>query len=315
MMKVKKLICSLVFVGAIIPATVNVSADTEISREEVTQTAGFMTQDQKNSDKFREEFGLVNYFSAVNNARLSSEPLIESSFGIQLTKSEESSLIERIDQQKKVLPSIEKYLDSNNLNDRIVFIDQKNGGIVHIGIKGNNENLSKYDKDMTEIYGDNDLIEVFQTQYSERDLENAHKKLLSYLNKVHNGVKITDINTNVITQKVEVGIENFDESKKKIVESLVDPNIVSVRSSAVVSDSANRETAYNPLQAGTAITNSATNGGCTLGFMAKPTNSTSKFVITAAHCGSAGTSFSQGGNNLGAMGARYFMVGRLMQLQ
>lgn len=40
--------------------------------------------------------------------------------------------------------------------------------------------------------------------------------------------------------------------------------------------------------------------------MAKPSGSISGYIVTAAHCGTAGNSFNQGTNNVGAIGTRVY---------
>ncbi|WP_339290602.1 S1 family peptidase [Paenibacillus sp. FSL W8-0187] len=257
-----------------------------------------------NELKFREEFGLKTQLSEDNIILFNNDKTDDSKFGIKLTRVEEEQLSLRIEHQLKKLPLVKNYLHTNNYeNDTIVFIDQKLGGVLNVGIK-NEDDKAKYESDLKQIYGDPTLINVFITKYTEQELIKINERLLTLLNVEHNGVIITDTLINLPEQKVEVGVKNLDLEKRKVLEEEFNSDMLLIRESSLVRDQ-NRSLGYNPLQAGTSITNA--NGGlCTLGFMAKYPSTSSGYIITAAHCGSTGNNFKQGTNNVGSMGARIY---------
>ncbi|MEK4042358.1 S1 family peptidase [Paenibacillus sp. FSL H8-0048] len=248
---------------------------------------------------FRQQFGLDTDISKViENKSKEDNLMVNSKFGVRMTKLEEVRLTERINHQTTKLPLIKDYLDKRT-KDGIVFIDQKSGGIVNIGIK-NSTNIDQYESDFRNIYGDSHLINVFIAKYSEKELNELNDKLISLMDTTFNGVTITDTLVDLAEQKVQVGIKDFDETKRSILEKTFNADMLSLRNSAVVSDDLDRNSTYNPLQAGTKIINNSTGGYCSIGFL------TSNFIVTAAHCGSAGNSFSQGSNGVGSMGGRTY---------
>lgn len=255
---------------------------------------------------FRQQFGLDTNLSKVNQlASQADNTLIDSKFGVKLTKSEEEQLSKRINHQTSKLPLIKDYLDKN-IKDGIVFIDQKSGGVVNIGIKSE-ENKDQFESDLKKIYSDSSLINVFITEYTQNELNELNEKLIPLMGKDFNGVTITDTLVDLTEQKVQVGVKDYDETKRRILEEAFNANMLSIRESAVVSDDLDRNSTYNPLQAGTKIVNNSTGNYCSIGFLAKPPGSSSGYIVTAAHCGVVGNSFSQGTtSNVGTMGSRVY---------
>ncbi len=201
---------------------------------------------------FRQQFGLDTNLSNVKQmASQVDNTLVDSKFGVKLTKLEEEQLSIRINHQTKKLPLIKDYLD-RNINDAFIFIDQKSGGIVNIGIKSN-ENRDQYESDLKEIYGDYSLINIFVAKYSEKDLDELNEKLTSLINKDFNGVTITDTLVDLTKQKVQVGVKDFDETKRGILEDAFNADMLSIKESAIVSDDLDRNSTYNPLQAGGSV--------------------------------------------------------------
>ncbi|MBY0012044.1 S1 family peptidase [Paenibacillus typhae] len=254
---------------------------------------------------FRQQFGLDIYLSkAKQTGSQVSNQLIDSKFGVRLTKLEEEQLSQRISQQATKLPLVKDYLEKN-IKEGLIYIDQKSGGVVNIGVKSN-ENKDQYEADLKKIYGESNLIHVFVIKYSEKDLNELNEKLISLIGKNFNGVTITDTLVDLTEQKIQVGVKDLDEKKKVILEKAFNSDVLSIREPAIVSDDLDRNSTYNPLQAGTKIVNNSTGGYCSIGFLAKPSSSISGYIVTAAHCGSSGNSFSQGTNNVGGMGARVY---------
>lgn len=289
------------FVMMLIAALLSLSSGS-ISASSESDTNVLFTKDELS---FRQKFGLDTSITKVQQESSKIENmLIDSKFGVRLTKLEEEQLSQRIDHQSKNLPLIKDYLDKN-IDDGLVFIDQKSGGILNIGIK-ENKNRKQLESDLEKIYGDSSLINVFVAKYSEKDLNELNEKLISLMNKDFNGVTITDTLVDLTEQKVQVGVKDLDEIKRGILEDSFNADMLSIRESAIVSDDLDRNSTYNPLQAGTKIVNNSAGSYCTIGFLAKPTGSTSGFIVTAGHCGNAGNSFSQGTNNVGSMGARVY---------
>lgn len=165
---------------------------------------------------FRQQFGLDTDISKViENKSKEDNLMVNSKFGVRMTKLEEVRLTERINHQTTKLPLIKDYLDKRT-KDGIVFIDQKSGGIVNIGIK-NSTNIDQYESDFRNIYGDSHLINVFIAKYSEKELNELNDKLISLMDTTFNGVTITDTLVDLAEQKVQVGIKDFDETKRSIL--------------------------------------------------------------------------------------------------
>ncbi|ASA20286.1 S1 family peptidase [Paenibacillus donghaensis] len=287
-MKLKKRTV-LMLTAAILLCSGSVSASSELESYDYT----------KDELSFRQQFGLDTNISKVKEMDSKVDDImVDSKFGVRMTKLEEERLIQRINHQTNKLPLIKDYLDKN-IKDGLVFIDQKSGGIVNIGIKSDT-NKDQYESDFRKIYGDSSLINIFVTKYSEKDLNELNEKLISLMNTDFNGVTITDTLVDLAEQKVQVGVKDFDETKRKKLEETFNADMLSIRKSAVVSDDVDRNSTYNPLQAGTKIVNNYTGGYCSIGFLA------SDFIVTAAHCGSAGNLFSQGTNSVGSMGGRTY---------
>ncbi|MGG4341487.1 S1 family peptidase [Paenibacillus lautus] len=296
-MKIKNKMFTFILSIGLVMSSVNVSAN-EVEIDSYSS-------DYSNEMKFREEFGLNTQISEDKSFLSKNVNMNETKFGVKLTREEEEQLTYRIDHQLNKLPLVKNYLSTNSTRDEtIVFIDQKLGGVLNVGTKDKNDK-EKLESDLINIYGDPTLINVFLAKYSEQELIDLNERLLILLNIEHNGVLITDTLINLPEQKVEVGVKNLDSEKKKILEDAFNPDMLLIRESALVEDQ-NRNSTYNPLQAGTAITNTTNGGLCTLGFMAKFPSTSSGYIITAAHCGNAGNSFKQGTNSVGSMGSRIY---------
>ncbi|WP_440114820.1 S1 family peptidase [Paenibacillus sp. QZ-Y1] len=267
---------------------------------------GLAVVENKNYDilkelKFRDEFGLSTM--SINSLTLDS--VDETEFGVRLSKMEEDLISSRITHQSKTLPLVDEFIEANGgYKNVLAYIDQRSGGVLNVGIK-EIENEVKFKTNIERIYGYNgNHVNFFVTEYSEQDLNDFHDKLVEYLDRDLNGVKIAEIVVNVPEQKVEVGIKELNEEKRRALEAVFNTDMLLIRE-ARETQNHDRNTTFNPLQAGVRITNTNTGGGCTIGFLAKARTTSSNFVVTAGHCGSAGNSFKQGSNNIGSMGARY----------
>ncbi|MDN4601494.1 S1 family peptidase [Paenibacillus sp. F6_3S_P_1C] len=269
--------------------------------------SGFSVVDAKNYNnlkefKFRDEFGLGAI--SINTLSLGDSDN-GNKFGIKLSKIEEEQLSSRIVHQSKTLPLVDEFIEVNGGYENVIaYIDQKSGGVLNVGIK-NLDNEENFKLNIEKIYGyDGNRVHFFVTKYSEQDLNEFHDNLISYLNQDFNGVRITELVVNVPEQKVEVGVEELNEEKRKFLEDTFNSEMLLIREARTTLNH-DRNTTFNPLQAGINITNTNTGGGCTIGFLAKARTTSSNFVITAGHCGTAGNSFKQGSNSIGTMGARY----------
>ncbi|XID91675.1 S1 family peptidase [Paenibacillaceae bacterium WGS1546] len=259
----------------------------------------------KKSIEFRLMFGLDLNSDALNAVK--QQAYYSNTFGVLMTEAEEKILEERLEYQDRNIPILKKTLNSNKYKDNfgIIYIDQQKGGVINIGFK-NVDILTPADiESIVSSYGHRDQIRIFKTNITEEELERLHETILNEQTSLidNYGIEITDINTNIFTQTIEVGVKNIDEYKVTILKNQFGTINIEYQPSAQI-ENHNRSSTYTTLQGGLTIVNSNTGGSCTYGFSIKSTSSNPiYYAVTAGHCGEATPgayhSFKQGSNNIG----------------
>lgn len=283
MHKLAKLFLSVILLFSVMSTPILASSENSIYQDDQIEK----------SIQFRKEFGLnldISTFAKSN------EQLIQSSFGVLLTKKEENELISRIKEQNEKIPLIKKQLEAYGF-DGVVYIDQSNGGIINIGIKNDVEKLGTFKNTFNELFTNSSQVKFFPVLYSEQDLNNYHE-LIWNESEVLFKDKIIGVSTDIINQSLTIYL---DETDNNIIES-IKKQYPKIPLKFEKSDNNNgdhaRDSKLRPIEAGIKITNTDNNNlPCSVGFQA--TYSTSKVLITAGHCGNDFDYFSQGGDNIG----------------
>ncbi|GBF76951.1 hypothetical protein PA598K_05469 [Paenibacillus sp. 598K] len=252
--------------------------------------------------KFRKEFGLEQRMASAKT--MTSVMLISPKYGVYLTPQEERELDIRLEKQERIVPNLKRYIEEK-YEDKLgmMYIDQSDGGSINIGIDSE-EMLSNYDQEnVKELFGEVGEINFFEAEASEKELDDLHMKIASDIDILsEEGIKVHYIDTNLKKQIVEVGLENLDEEIERKFKDYYSDRIELKISAPSQPD--NRAATYTNLQAGIRINT------CTLGFNARSgAANPSYYAITAAHCGSLGTTFMQGSNNIGTVIKRVFSNG------
>ncbi|MFC5447676.1 chymotrypsin family serine protease [Paenibacillus aestuarii] len=110
-----------------------------------------------------------------------------------------------------------------------------------------------------------------------------------------NNIKLAEVSTNIIDQKVDVYVQDLDESKKNILNKLFNADAIRVFKGKPMVDNLSSFDKFRPLQAGVEIRTTDLEYSCTIGFLATDNNSSSTFLVTAGHCmHSTGEQWGQG---------------------
>lgn len=239
--------------------------------------------------KFRDDFGLEK---DLNKLKL--EKTVEK-YGVQLTLEEERELNERFAFQEKSIPYIKNVLKEKYNEDYTLFIDQKNGGTINIGLKSDSLDISEIKKFFSDK--NSDKVKINSIKYSEKDLNKIHDSILHSRERLKSkGIIIKDVRTDVINQKVIVGVLNHKKENQQELQKEFGEVVVSQE--AEIANDTNRTWTFDPIQGGVKIRYSGYK--CSVGFMA--TDGLVNYVVTAGHCNSSiNDDYYQGATYLGKM--------------
>lgn len=218
--------------------------------------------------------------------------------GAFLTNEELTKVEAQIQKQRTNIPKIREYLTSPELESNFsgIYVDQSNGGTVHIGYKNKEFNKGVKDK-IKKMYSESEKIVFFSAKHSQESLNNINKLIHSQKAKLKNtDINIVSISSNFKDQSVDVGIFPFSEDKEKLIREIYGNNI-NVFENMEKGEEENRFAFYRPLMGGIAIV--VDGSGCTGGF-----SSTGSSYITAGHCGAVGDGVTQGGSRIGEITTR-----------
>ncbi|MFB6366777.1 S1 family peptidase [Paenibacillus elgii] len=239
--------------------------------------------------KFRDEFGLEKDLN-----KLQLDKIVEK-YGVQLTLEEERELNERFAFQEKSIPYIKDVLSRKYNEDYTLFIDQKNGGTINIGVKSDSLDMNE----VKSFFSDknSDKVKINTIKYSEKDLNKIHDSVLHSRDLLKSkGIIIKDVRTDVINQKVIVGVSNHKKENQQEIQKEFGEVVVSQE--AEIANDTNRAWTWNPIQGGVKIRYG--DYKCSVGFMA--TDGLVNYVVTAGHCNSSiNDDYYQGATYLGKM--------------
>lgn len=172
----------------------------------------FLSKEELNEFKFRKEFGLDANLSTIQSAKKNYEI---GQYGVHLSPEEEETLSKRITFQEKINPVLTQILNDEFNGEFSLYIDQSNNGTYHIGVKREVYNQQTIDKMIDSLFTDEYKYEFKFISYSEGDLDNLVNDIIknqSYLEK--QDIIINQVYTDVINQKVNIGILNASDDKK-----------------------------------------------------------------------------------------------------
>jgi hypothetical protein len=245
--------------------------------------------------KFRSEFGLDVSDSVVKE---NIQKHSKGKFGAYLSPEEELEIEERLQFQDEVIPKIKAMLSLMTADDYVLYIDQRGGGIINIGLKDTASDL----KEIRKLFSDEKKLKVYKIGKSEKELDKLHEKLWDSRNELlGEGIEVINVSTDVVNGKIIVGVRDVNEEKREKLNKQYG-ELLDVREADIASDDADRSSTWNPMQAGAKITysNAGSNYKCSVGFMAS--DGLNKYVVTAGHCKPAtSTQFYQGTTSLGQM--------------
>lgn len=260
----------------------------EANEESVTQSTSL--EDERSEMKFREEFGLETNTDTIKSAFENYEV---GRFGVRLSPEEEKELTNRIQFQENTTPKLRAILSAEFGDDYTLYIDQKNQGTYHIGVK---KEISEINN-VKALFNETNKFIVSTIEYSELDLVTLQNKIIESIDYLdEKGIVYRESYTDVIDQKVYVGIDDFTVSKEKMLTDLFGDTVIVQQAGGGADD--NRASTSSTMKGGLRITNS--NGGsCSVGFMVERASDSKKFVATAGHCATA--DYYQGTNSIGHM--------------
>nr|WP_237178971.1 trypsin-like serine protease [Paenibacillus sp. MMS18-CY102] len=238
----------------------NVSAENELSTE------------IEKAKMFREKFGLNNDKDYVE--KLEKDSKSKEEFGVALTVEEEKEIYRRIKIQEEDYPKIKEKMKEYKVRGDIVYIDQKDGGKINIGLKDLNASASKIaiseiDKEFS------GKTKFFQAKYSEQELDQYVSGVWAKKAEIkQQGIGLISVSTDVINQTVIVGLADLDSQTQHILTSLLPEIPISIMKVEAPQDTA--------VRGGEKII-STSGSSCSVGFGAKD-SSGQYYVITAGHC-------------------------------
>ncbi|WP_338553155.1 S1 family peptidase [Paenibacillus sp. KS-LC4] len=285
----------LVMMVSLIPSGYGTILGSSVVKAE--ESVNILSKAESNELKFRKEFGLDSSLVTVQNTIKNNEV---GKYGVHLSPTEEAKLNLRIEYQEKVNSALTTILDEKLGSEYTLYIDQSNNGTYHIGVK--NKGLFKLENLETLIdplFTGEYKYRIETISYSESDLDETVTKInenLEYLKRQN--IMVNQVYTDVINQRVNVGVVMVTEEKKKVLENLFG-NMLNIQE-AEESGNSNRATTSSTMKGGLKITYTSNSSSykCSVGFMVKPPNG-AKFAVTAGHC--YGTNYQQGTNSIGSM--------------
>jgi hypothetical protein len=255
--------------------------------------------------RFREKFGLnsdLSYIQDLINFEKQSGGSTGEEFGVVLTKTEEEGFIERMNFHQSKIPQIRQYINEF-ISDGFaeIYINQKNGGTINIGFVNNLDTLQDKMNKIMEISERPEMIKFYQAKYSESQLNDLHEEIYSSKKNLKNkGIDIVSIRTDIINEKVVIGVSQLNELVSNELFVLFPKEMITVIEDVPGINKMTSETYTRPIQAGLKIFENG-GGSCTAGFSAQKKASTDLYIITAGHCPDfIGSAYSQGGSSYSA---------------
>ncbi|QDS33743.1 hypothetical protein [Brevibacillus brevis] len=207
-----------------------------------------------------------------------------------VTPFDEDEFWDRMETQKRI-PDLIKYLEKEfDDNYAGIYVDQENGGIVHIGFYSipQKEELNKVE----DILGEDVEVEYDEVKYSEEDLDKVVEEISLSIDKSEEN--IVNISSSFKDQSVIVGYtEDESEAKDSVEKSLskksirkmdLDESLIKFEQTEKIEPKIDRAQIKVRPVPGAAQMNFSGSGFCTNGFSAKDSNSSTYFLVSAGHC-------------------------------
>jgi hypothetical protein len=235
--------------------------------------------------KYRENMGLntnVDYVKKVMSD--SKSKVYVEHHGVALTPAEAKDIERRINMQKNDKPKVKSFIENHVSNDDFsgLYIDQKNGGILKVGFTQPLSQMESIINQIKSIFPEPQYLSFYQANNSEEKLTNLHKQVFEQMEHLKDrGIEITGINTNIVDNKVDVGIKSLTEEKAKVIFELFGKDSIHVfEKDYDVSTARNVWNGY--LEAGLQIEKD-TGSYCTSNISIMDAN-WDYFIVTAGHC-------------------------------
>ncbi|MFK0521751.1 hypothetical protein ACINKY_06015 [Paenibacillus illinoisensis] len=272
-------------------------------------------------EKFRDEFG----FEKSTNQLLSiqNDSSVQK-YGVSLSESEESEMDRRVEIEQKFIPDLEKAIQYSSMSENYAGMYIQQAPEYKIIVRytgGSNKNLTSSNQEEQEFV---ETVEQFRTNvsnnaaslilpneivyekvdYSEKQLIGFVENIVSKLDLLkEQNVNVTKIYSDYPNQKVVVSLANeLGPEKQEIVETMFNKYPLEFNDDPGLIEQTARNTYTGTIMGGHEINSS---GKCTAGVPAKSRSNGTLFLVTAGHCGSQGTNFSQGGYLLGPLSNIY----------
>lgn len=290
-MKILKCLCGLLIIISMLAPSSLANDNNSGMSEEINEMI-----------KVRKEFGLNQDASNLNRLINKKELKPSKYLSVPLTEEEEQEISNRIEMQEKHLPAFNKHintvLNSNEFGG--LFIDQTAGGIVKVGLTEKANDKSAKKEKLKSLFPDKDRIEFFEAKVSLNQLDDTHEQVAKKITEfAEQGIVITGINTDIINNRVEIGVENLSsENESTLLDFLGSAASYTLLIEEKASTATNRNIWYGDMQAGLRIVNSTRGSACTSNIGI--TDGTGLYyVLTAGHCATLYQKFTQGGTTIG----------------
>lgn len=282
------------------------ASETSNSTQNITRTEIESTMDDQalsENIRFWENLGLKHDVDYVQQI-IENKQIHNNEFGVILTNEEVNNLKDRVVFQNKVVSLVREYF--NNINKEellgLLYVNQRNGGTIHIGLTAPIDQQSQIVADLKSIINNDQMVNFFEARYSESTLKQKHDEITNSLEELKAlGITVTHIETNVFSQTVDVGINEYNPSNIKILENKFGKDIITVEKGSVANNTA-RNTYRRPMEGGLEIISEVQSKMCTGGFNAFywDGSKTQYYYVTAGHCGDIPYDyFYQGGSLFG----------------
>lgn len=266
------------------------------------------------SIQYREGMGFnsdIDYIKSIMDNPSNMESVQE--HGVPLTSVELAEIKRRVNLQSKI-SDIRDLIGEYFSEGATIFTDHENGGILKIGLKDHIEKFPSLKEDILKLVDEN-YVEFYQVKsFTESELIQIQKEMREEIKPFRDQGIVISLSPNIITEKIEIGLSEINNQTeinnqiKSQFSTKIDPQIIEfveegVANTAIGEIQEDEDTLISPmnfysrdsyrgsLEGGLKIYRGTGTGYCSSAFMLQ--QSGASYLITAAHCGTVGQSWTQ----------------------
>ncbi len=269
-----------------------------------TTSVSLGTADHDQAARFRKTLAFDATEATVNRAAADRTAYPDLTFGVPLSKAEAAEVLRRNQVALDIVPAIE--LASANASWAGVWIDHQSGGVPVFQFAGNAEGQALALEKALPRGTDYRLASVGR---SISELERAKASVWDAADALRTrGIEITGVGIDTPGNRLRIGVLAFDATTEAALTDALGPD-VEVHQQDYGTADACPETGCLPIKAGIGVTDANDKFPCTVGYLAKRTDTTPDqlVAITAGHCiklGNKSSYWQHGGVDVGQVSTK-----------